>query len=87
MVTTMHNQSMYSAIIGLSSERCGCGVMLDGPSGVPEVSVRSPRGSLTAFPVNGWPAVEATEDELRWCHGQAINRHRCMDVIVPLLSP
>jgi len=87
MVTSMHNQSMLSTIIGLSSKRCVCGVMLDGPSGVPEISVSSPSGSLSACPVYGWPAAEATEGELRRGHGKVINGHCCIDVIVPLFSP
>jgi hypothetical protein len=87
MVTSMHNQPMFSAILGLSSKRCVCGIMLDGPSDALEINVRYPRGSLFACPMYGWPAAEAAEGRQRRAHGKVINEHCCIDAIVPLLSP
>jgi hypothetical protein len=86
MVTPMHNQSMLSAILGLSSKRCVCGIMLDVPSDVTEINVRSPRGSLFTCPMYGWPAAEAVEGR-QHRHGKVINEHCCIVAIVPLMSP
>lgn len=84
MVTPMHNQSTYSAILDLSSNPCVSGIMHYGQSDGLEINFRSTCPSIFPCPMCGVPEVEGDEGGQRRTHKRMISEHHCIDALIPL---
>lgn len=85
MVSPMHIQSIYSAILGLSSNQCVSDIMHGWrPDGL-EINLRSKCPSIFPGPMRGVPAVGGDEEGQRRTHKKMLNEQQCMDAIAPLV--
>lgn len=82
----MHDYSLYSAILGLSSKWRILDVSVDKQSGDIELHISSRRGSKFSCPACGALKLPSGISKARWLHENKLNIRFYISALVPVIS-
>ena len=83
---TMHDYSLYSAILGLSSKWRILQVTVDDHSGDVELHIRSRKGSRFTCSNCGALKLPSSVSKARWLHENHLNIRLFISALIPIIS-
>ncbi|MBT1073201.1 hypothetical protein [Pelotalea chapellei] len=82
----MLDHTLYSAILGLSSEWNISHVTMDEQTGITEIHIRNHKGGIAPCPCCGSNLVQAGTQRTRWLHESHLNFRFVVSALVPVMS-